>query len=85
MALMFIHAGLARKAAADSLIIKSEMVRKLGITDLCLFTEANYARHPTQADIFTPFQDGPSLPDHFPSGGLVRPPQALKKPNEKLD
>ncbi len=85
MALMFVHAGLARKAEASSLAAKSEMVQELGITDLCLFTEAGYARHLSQADVFTPFQDGPSLPDHFPSGGLVQPPDALKKSNEKLD
>jgi hypothetical protein len=85
LALMLVHAGLARKAETNSLAAKSEMVEELGITDLCLFTEASYTRHLSQSDVFTPFQDGPSLPDHFPSGGVVRPPQALMKPNEKLD
>lgn len=83
--LMFVHAGLARKAATKSLPEKSDLVRRLGMTDLCLFTEASYTRHLAQASVFTPFQDGPSLPDHFPSGGLVSPPQTLRKPNEKLD
>lgn len=52
------------------------MVRRLGLTDLALFTEARYTRHLTQADRFAPFQDHPGALEHFPSGSLVAPPPA---------
>ncbi len=50
------------------------MARRLGLTDLALFTEARYARHPSQADRFAPFQDHPTSLEHFPSGSLVPHP-----------
>jgi hypothetical protein len=53
------------------------MVREYGLTDLCLFTEARYTRHPALADHHSPFQDGPLSFEHFPSGTLVGPPPAL--------
>jgi hypothetical protein len=44
---------------------KKQMVRDLELTDLCLFTEANYTRHLTQADHHTAFQNSP-CPGAFP-------------------
>lgn len=58
---------------------KRQMVRELELTDLCLFTEANYTRHLTQADRHTPFQSTPMAFEHFPSGSLLLPPEHLKK------
>ena len=58
---------------------KKQMVRDLELTDLCLFTEANYTRHLTQADRHTPFQNSPMAFEHFPSGSLLLPPKSLKK------
>ena len=52
-------------------------VRELELTDLCLFTEARYARHLSQADLHSAFQDHPMAMEHFPSGSLVLPPQHL--------
>jgi len=52
---------------------KKELVRYLKLTDLSLWTEARYTRHPSQADIFTPFQDFPSSPEHFPAGSIIAP------------
>jgi len=78
-ALMIIHAqfsgrsGLVKEHAA--------LVAELGLTDLALFTEARYTRHPSQADLFTPFQDHPLSFDHFPSGSLVRPQRNLGNKN----
>jgi len=46
----------------------------LGLTDLAIWTEARYARHPSQADRFTAFQDLPGAFDHFPAGSIVAPP-----------
>lgn len=58
---------------------KRQMVRDLELTDLCLFTEANYTRHLTQADRHTPFQNSPMAFEHFPSGSLLLPAEPLKK------
>lgn len=71
---MFTHASLKEKADMGSLKEKAEMVKRLELTDLCLFTEANYTRHLSQADLHTPFQDSPMSLEHFPSGSLVGPP-----------
>lgn len=54
------------------------LVRELGLTDLSLFTEARYTRHPSQADLQTPFQDHPAALEHFPTGSLLSPPSALR-------
>ncbi|QQS55244.1 MAG: hypothetical protein IPM89_05395 [Candidatus Competibacteraceae bacterium] len=53
------------------------LVRELGLTDLSLFTEARYTRHPSQADRHSPFQDHPAALDHFPTGTLLPPPPGL--------
>lgn len=52
------------------------LVRELGLTDLGLFTEARYTRHPSQADWHSPFQDHPAALEHFPTGSLMTPPAA---------
>ena len=51
----------------------ARLVEVLMITDLALWTEARYTRHPSQADCFTAFQNGPTALDYFPSGTWVRP------------
>ncbi len=58
---------------------KKEMVRDLELTDLCLFTEASYTRHLTQADRHTAFQNSPLALEHFPSGSILLPPEHLRK------
>ena len=52
---------------------KRELVRYLRLTDLSLWTEARYTRHPSQADVFTAFQDFPSSFEHFPAGSIIGP------------
>jgi hypothetical protein len=78
LCLMFIHAGQRREGAEASLKEKEDMVKRLELTDLCLFTDARYTRHPSMADLNTPFQDYPMSFEHFPSGSLVMPPPHLK-------
>ena len=56
----------------------SRLVRELRLTDLCLFTEARYTRHPSQADLHSAFQDHPMSFEHYPSGSMVFPPQHLE-------
>jgi hypothetical protein len=72
--LMVIHAIDTRAAARTALREKRELVRSLQLTDLCLFTEARYTRHPALADRHAAFQDGPLSFEHFPSGSLMAPP-----------
>ena len=52
---------------------KQELVSRLGLTDFAIWTEARYTRHPSQTDFFSPFQDFPSSPDHFPAGSIIAP------------
>jgi hypothetical protein len=55
------------------------VVQRYGLTDLCLFTDARYTRHPAMADLNTPFQDYPMSFEHFPSGSFLTPPQHLTR------
>lgn len=52
------------------------LATRLGLTDLALFTEARYTRHPSQADLHSAFQDHPLALEHFPSGSLIPPRHA---------
>lgn len=54
------------------------LVNRLGITDLCLFTEASYTRNLSLADNFAAFKDSPMTFEHFPSGSLTLPPQLVR-------
>ena len=83
--LIFTHASFTRKAGMEFLEEKAALVKQLQLTDPCLFTEASYIRHLSQADLHTSFQDSPLSLEHFPSGSLVAPPKILRKMNEKLD
>ena len=61
------------------------LVRRLGLTDLCLSTEANYTRHISLADLHTAFQDHPMALEHFPSGALFGPPRHLRRIHGHVD
>jgi len=74
LVMVVVHARYSRTAAVGEVQERAEMVRSLQLTDLCLFTEARYTRHPAMADRFAPFQDHPGAMEHFPSGSLVTPP-----------
>ncbi len=61
----------------DSLGIpaKQILVKALGLTDLAIWSEARYTRHPSLSDQFAAFQDLPSAMEHFPAGSMMAPPQ----------
>lgn len=61
------------KHLLDDIPAQQQLVKSLGLTDLSIWTEARYTRHPTQADIFTAFQDLPSSLEHFPAGSIMSP------------
>ena len=77
--LLSIHPRLQRDDYERVLAKRKHLVRELQLTDLCLFTEARYTRHLSQADLHSPFQDYPMAFEHFPSGSLVLPPAHLLK------
>ena len=79
IALIGLHPLLNRPVAAHRLAVERDLVRKLGLTDICLFSEASYLRHPNLADRFVPFQDHPMAVSHFPSESLLPPPRHLVK------
>lgn len=69
--------GWARQSAADfgrdALPAQRQLVAVLSLTDLALWSEARYTRHPSMTDLFSPFQDHPGAPEHFPAGALLAP------------
>jgi len=69
-----LHAGQRERAMHGEVMLRASMARELGLSDLCLFTEARYTRHPSQADLNSAFQDHPLSLEHFPSGSLMGPP-----------
>lgn len=84
-AIMAVHAALAARAAAPALREEALLVRRLGLSDLCLSTEASYTRHLSLADLHTAFQDHPLALEHFPSGALLEPPPSLRRTHGRLD
>jgi hypothetical protein len=83
--LAFNHGAYRREQNYESLRVTAALVRDLELTDLCLFTEARYTRHPSQADFHTPFQDHPLSLEHFPSGSLVPPRNGRPENHANLD
>lgn len=83
--LTFADSALRRTGSADVLAANERLVAQLGLTDLCLFTEARYTRHPSQADLQSAFQDHPLAFEHFPSGSLMPPPRNLTAAYADLD
>jgi hypothetical protein len=77
--LMLVHATYTQEHSKQQMTDESEMVKKLELTDLCLFTDARYTRHPSMADVHSAFQDAPMSFDHFPSGSIMPPPPHLRK------
>ena len=82
---LFTHASYKESSEVSHLQEKVSLVQKLGLTDLCLFTEASYTRHLSLADFHAAFQDSPMALEHFPSGSLVTHPLAAKKTYENVD
>ena len=69
------HGHWRQSREPDARASTRELVRRLQLTDLALFTEARYTRHLSQADHYAPFQNHPLALEHFPSGSLLSPPE----------
>lgn len=65
------------RVASSALAEQSGLVKRLGLTDLCLFTDARYMRHPAMADHSSAFQEHPASMEHFPSGSFSTPPRHI--------
>lgn len=63
-----LHTRAAAPREAARLAASAALVEGVGLTDLALFTEARYTRHPSMADLHSAFQDGPMSFEHFPAG-----------------
>jgi hypothetical protein len=83
--LTFVDAARLRATGAEQVAATAALVEQLGLTDLALFTEARYTRHPTQADLQSAFQDHPVAFEHFPTGSLMPPPAGILTAYENLD
>lgn len=70
---IFLDAGRLDRTRAPAVAEMRALTERLGLTDLALFTEARYTRHPSQADLHSAFQDHPLGLEHFPSGSLLPP------------
>ena len=79
--LMLVNAGLFMHGSAAS--VKQRYRAKiwdiasagLGLTDLCIATEALYTRHPAVSDPLSPFMEHPGAIEHFPTGSFWAPPE----------
>jgi len=63
-------------AVADE--VRRVTVAGLGLSDLCLATEARYTRHPAVTDLVVPFMDHPGAMDHFPTGSFWAAPVIVR-------
>jgi hypothetical protein len=80
LAMLAMHARYQQDHQSGPLGLRANLAAALQLTDLCLFTEARYTRHPSQADYHTAFQDHPFSLEHFPSGSLVPPGRSGREP-----
>lgn len=74
LAVLLLHGRLVSAAREGTSEHNRQVAQVLQLTDFALWTEARYTRHPSQADLFTPFQDGPAAFEHFPAGSIIGPP-----------
>ncbi|OPY70860.1 MAG: hypothetical protein A4E57_00175 [Syntrophorhabdaceae bacterium PtaU1.Bin034] len=85
LGLLFLDACLRNNLSRAHREAGTAAVRGLLLTDLCLFTEARYTRHLSQADLHSAFQDHPLSLEHFPAGSFALPPKKIRFSHEKVD
>ena len=78
-ALIFVHAAQSRSVNDRRVAQVRHWAAVNLITDLCLFPEATYTRHPAMGELFAPFQDHPMALEHFPAGSLLPPGPGVKQ------
>jgi hypothetical protein len=73
LAILIFSSSISSTRRVPALRANQQLVQNLMLTDLSLWTEARYSRHPSQADFFAPFQDFPAAIERFPAGSLTAP------------
>ncbi len=73
---LLLSAAQRRARQEQAAHLQAIAVSGLGLTDLCLATEARYTRHPAVTDLVAPFMDHPGAMDHFPTGSFWAPPRS---------
>lgn len=71
-----------RVQVSDNAHVFDVVTSGLGLTDLCISTEARYTRHPAVSDPVVPFMDHPGAVEHFPSGSFWVPPRSFPELRE---
>ena len=71
---LFIHSQQLKKKIKSDEEIQKIAVAGLGLTDLCVATEARYTRSPAVSDPVAPFMDHPAALEHFPTGSFWAAP-----------
>ncbi|MBU0674742.1 MAG: hypothetical protein KJ950_08890 [Proteobacteria bacterium] len=66
-----------RQESMESLGLNQAVTAGLGLTDLCIATEARYTRHPSISDPMAPFMDHPFAIEHFPTGSFWAVPSHI--------
>ncbi len=69
-AALYLHGKRLAHDLKDDQAIQAIAVAGLGLTDLCIATEARYTRHPAVSDPIAPFMDHPGAIEHFPTGSF---------------
>lgn len=69
-AALFLQAVKQQQAWPVRMAPAGVVTEALGLTDLCLATEARYTRHPAVSDQLAAFMDHPGALEHFPSGSF---------------
>lgn len=70
---LMVSASVSATRRTPNLMANQQLVKNLMLTDLSLWTEARYSRHPSQADFFAQFQDFPAAIERFPGGSFTAP------------
>jgi hypothetical protein len=75
---LILHAGRLRAEFRNNRPLMDITVAGLGLTDLCIATEARYTRHPAVTDPVVPFMNHPGAIEHFPTGSFWAAPPQLR-------
>jgi hypothetical protein len=81
--LAMLHAQVRQLQDTPLTAEKRRLVKDYELSDLALFTDARYTRHPSVADLNTAFQDYPFSFEHFPSGSIMPLPPHLIAPRKQ--
>ncbi|KPK33640.1 MAG: hypothetical protein AMK70_09290 [Nitrospira bacterium SG8_35_1] len=76
---LFLHSRRLDKNLKSERALQAITVAGLGLTDLCIATEARYTRHPAVSDSMAPFMDHPGAIEHFPTGSFWNVPEHKSK------